>query len=492
MRFDALQTSLLNAECDVLIVSIFEGEKAPGGGAGEVDKATNGAISALIDRENFEGKSCNVSDFTPSSGVKAAKIVLVGLGKKDDLTVEKIRRASSAAARRAKDLSAVKVATDLYGVVNGIETAAAAQAIVEGTILGTYKFIKYKTSDAKPNTIEAVSIIGVDTNSMDKGIAMGQTIAEAKNFSRDLTNEPSNVLTPTYLAEQAETIAKETGLECQVMGKDEIISRGMNLFMAVARGSVQEPKFIVLNYKSANAKKTVALVGKGITFDSGGLNIKVGAGMDTMKDDMSGAGVVLAAMKAIASLKPNVNVMGIVAACENMPSGDATRPGDIITGLSGKTVEINNTDAEGRLTLADAVNFAEKANADEIIDIATLTGACVVALGREMAGILGSDQTMIDNIIKAGNEGGEPFWQLPLFEDYKDELKSDFADMKNSGGRGAGTINGALFIKEHVEKTAWVHLDIAGPCFMDKETPTGPKGGSGFGVATLVNYVLNS
>ncbi|HOK54033.1 MAG TPA: leucyl aminopeptidase, partial [Armatimonadota bacterium] len=451
MQFNVLQKSLTEAECDVLVVNLFEGVKQPGGGTGAVDKAVGGAITQLIERENFEGKLGQTVDLTPASGVKAPKILVVGLGKQEEFNANKVREASSAAARKAKEFSAKKVATILHGAgTGGIEPSAAARALVEGTILGTYEYTKHKTKDVKPNPLEQIDIIELDAAKIDaikQGISRGQITAEATNFARDLTNEPANILTPTLMAEQAASIAKEGGLECRIIGQEEMKQLGMNLILAVAKGSMQEPKFIILKYTAPGASKTVAFVGKGITFDSGGLNLKQGEGMADMKDDMSGAGVVLATMSAVAKLKPKVNVLGIMPATENMIGGNATHPGDVIRGFSGKTVEINNTDAEGRLILVDGVAFAEKEGADEIIDIATLTGACVVALGRQMAGILGTDQSMIDRIISAGEESGEKFWQLPLHEGYQDTLKSDVADMKNSPGH-AGTITAALFIKE--------------------------------------------
>lgn len=494
MRFNAIQQSLVDVECDVLIINLFEGVKKPGGGTGAVDKATDGAVAALIERENFEGKACQVADLTPCAGVKAARVIIVGLGKQEEFNVNVIRRAASAAARRAKDLSAKRVATILHGAgIGGIDPATAARATVEGMILGTYQFIKHKTTEVKPNTIEQVDIVEIDVGKIEQiksGIEIGQVVAESKNYARDLTNEPSNCLTPTILAGHAKAVAEASGLDCRIIDKDEMKQIGMNLLLGVAKGSTEDPKFIILRYKGSDNAKTIALVGKGITFDSGGLNLKPGDAMANMKDDMAGAAAVLSAMQAIGKLKPKANVIGIIPATENMPSGQATRPGDVIVGLSGKSVEINNTDAEGRLILADAVAFAEREKVDEIIDIATLTGACVVALGRDMAALIGSDQAMIDKLNKYGETADEKFWQLPFYQPYEDQLKSDSADMKNSGGREGGTIVGGLFIKKHIEKTPWVHIDIAGTGLTDKDTPLGPKGGTGFGVSTLVDYVL--
>jgi len=497
MRFKAVQKSLVESKCDVLILSLFEGAKpARGTALGLVDKALGGAIKKQIEKEGFEAKIGQTTELGPCSGVAATKIVVAGLGKKEEFDSDKVRRASAAAAKRAKDLKAKTILTTLHGdEVGGIDAATSARALVEGAILGTYQFLKHKTEDLKPNTIETVEITDLGPGKVRKakaGINRGQAMAEAINFARDLTNEPASVVTPTYFAERAEAVAGETGLECRVIGREEMQQLGMNMLLAVAKGSIQEPKFVVMRYKAPNARKTVALVGKGITFDSGGLNLKGGGGLEWMKDDMSGAGVVLASMRAVAQLKPKVNVLGLMPLTENMPGGNATHPGDIVRALSGKTVEINNTDAEGRLILGDAVAFAEREKANEIIDIATLTGSVVTALGRSIAGILGSDQGLVDRLIQAGEQAGEKLWQLPLFQDYEEATKSEFADMSNVGGDGAGTIMGAWFIKKHIEKTPWAHIDIAGTCTRESGTPLGPKGGTGFGVGTLVGYVMSS
>jgi leucyl aminopeptidase len=493
MRFDLIQKSITEVECDVIVVNMFEETKELTGATGAVDSAVGGALKALIDREGFEGKVGQTTDLTPCGGVPAGRIILVGLGKKDELDADKVRNASAAAARRAKDLSAKKVATVLHGAgAGGLDPAAAAQAVVEGAILSTYQFLKHKTKDVKLSSIEEIDIIETDeskTGAIKTGMQRGKITAEATSLARDLVNEPANIVTPSYLAEQAKLVADETGLDCRVIEREEMKKMGMNLLLAVSKGSREEPKFIILKYTSPGATKTVAIAGKGITFDSGGLNLKPSAGLDSLKDDMAGAAAVLATMKAIGALKPKVNVLALMPATENLPGGNATKPGDVVVGLSGRSVEINNTDAEGRLILSDAVAYAEREGVDEIIDMATLTGACIVALGKRIAGIFGSDQGMIDKLIAAANAGGEKLWQLPLLPDYDELLNSDFADMKNTPNE-AGAITGALFIKRHIEKTPWVHIDIAGPSFGDRDSGTSTKGASGFGVYTLVNYLM--
>lgn len=496
MRFEVVRGSVTDVECDLLVVNLFEGVKQPIGGTGTVDQATGGAVARLIERQKFEGKLGETADLTPCGGVAAARVLIVGLGKREEFNADKIREASSAAARCARDLSAARVATILHWAgVGGIDPATAARALVEGAVLGTYQFTKHKTEDVKPNTVEQIDIVELDENKIDAiraGIHRGAVTADAVNYARDLTNEPANVLTPSYLAEQAASIARETGMECRVFDRDEIERLGMNLLLAVAKGSRQEPRFITMRYRSGSLRKMIAIVGKGITFDSGGINLKQGDMLEVMKDDMSGAGVVLATMRAIAALKPDVDVLALIPATENMPGGDAIKPGDVIRGLSGKTVEINNTDAEGRLVLADAIAYAEREQVNEIIDIATLTGACVVALGRGMAGILGTDQALVDKLVAAAAQGGEKLWQLPLHLEYEKDISSGVADIKNSGGREAGAISAALFIKKHIQKTPWAHIDIAGPVTIDKDTPLAPKGSTGFGVRTLISYLTSN
>jgi len=328
----------------------------------------------------------------------------------------------------------------------------------------------------------------MDQNKLEKaqsGIEKGGIIAEGVNFARDLVNEPPDVATPALLAETALSIK---GIECRIIERDEAEKLGMGAFLAVAKGSEFPPKFIHMSYKPKGvSKKKVAIIGKGITFDSGGLDIKPASGMVNMKDDMAGAAAVIAVMRVLPLLKPDVEVHGIVAACENMPDGKAYRPGDVLKSLSGKTIEIDNTDAEGRLTLADAITYAKNIGVDEIIDLATLTGACMVALGRVASGIMGNNQELINRLIKSAEDSGERLWQLPLYEEYKESLKSDIADFKNTGSREGGASIAGVFLKEFAGDTPWVHIDIAGPSWLDKDIKELSKGPSGVGVRTLAH-----
>ncbi len=379
------------------------------------------------------------------------------------------------------------------------DPADVASQAVTGFITSQFELDKYKTKDKNDKVVSGlvVCVDGAKPADLKKGIARGQVIGESMNFTRDLANEPPNILTPTEMAKRAQGMAKEVGLKCEVLDEARMTKMGMGSLMSVSHGSSQPAKMIVLRYTPAKstAKKgeLLALVGKGITFDTGGISIKPSEGMDAMKYDMSGGGTVLGTMRAVALLKPTVPVIGVVAAVENMPDGNASRPSDVVTAMNGKTVEILNTDAEGRLVLADAVAYAEKQGATRIVDMATLTGAVIVALGAHNTGIMGNDQAFVDEIVGCGKEAGEGYWQLPLGTEYSKDIRSDIADIKNIGPRGkAGTIMGAVFIQEFVDKAKWAHLDIAGTAWIEAAKPHLAKGPSGVAIRTLVNLVEKS
>lgn len=494
MRFVVTRGSLAEAKCGALVINLFEGVGSPGGGTGAIDRALGGAVSELIAEEDFKGKLGDTAVLQTYGKIPAKKVILVGLGKAESFTTDGVRRASAAAAKKAADLNAKKVCTILHGAgIGGLDASECALALVEGAALGLYKFLKYKTNDSKPPSVEEIEIVEMNAAKLDairEGVSKGEITSDATIFARDLVNGPPNAVTPTVLAETAMQIAQENGLESTIFEREQLAEMGMNLLLAVAQGSAQPPKFIVLRYSSPGASKTVAIVGKGITFDSGGLSLKPADGMENMKDDMAGAASVLATMRAISKIKPKVNVLGIAPTTENMPGGHATRPGDIIKSFGGKTVEINNTDAEGRLVLADALAYAVKQGADEMIDVATLTGACIIALGRGVSGLMCNDDDLSARLLAIGEKEGDPLWRLPLFEDYKDMLKSEHADMKNTPGREAATITAALFMQEFVSGKPWAHLDIAGPSFIDKPTATAPKGGTAAGTRILVRYLM--
>ena len=364
-------------------------------------------------------------------------------------------------------------------IVDGIEFDYSEQ-VAMGILIADYSFDKYK-SEKKDNHVKEIFI---EANS--RGIAKAEKVAAAMNFARNLANEPAQFATPSELA----SIACDFGLETKIYDKKECEQMGMGAFLAVGRGSSQEPKFIHMKYSCENPKKKIALIGKGITFDSGGLDIKPASSMLTMKDDMSGAACVLGIMSVLKEFNPQVEVHGIIAACENMPGCSAYKPGDILTAKNGKTIEVDNTDAEGRLTLADALCYASELGVDEVIDIATLTGACMVALGSQAAGIVGNDDNLVKTLISTAERNGERYWELPLWEEYFDSLKSDIADMKNTGSRWGGASTAGVFLQKFVKDVKWAHIDIAGVAFLEKPQKELIKGASGAGVRTLLNYIL--
>lgn len=494
MQFSVKHDSLTDQPCDILIVNLFEGVEQPGGGTGAVDGALGGAITELIRDEEFKGCLGDTSVIGTYGRIPAKKVLLVGLGKRSEFNTIQIMRAAACAGRKCQSLKAKKVASILHGAgIGGIGVYECAKATALGTILGTYEYTKLKTENAKQNPIQSFDIVECDENKIldiERGIERAEIIGDAITFARDLGNDPSNIVTPSHLASIAESIAKEAGMECSIMDRKAIEEAGMGLLAAVARGSSVEPRFIEMKYSSPGAKKTIAIVGKGITFDSGGYSLKQSDNMYGMKDDMSGAGDVLAVMRALGKLKPHVNVTALIPATENMIGSRAIHPGDVFSSLSGKTVEVNNTDAEGRLVLSDAVAYANKLGVDEIIDLATLTGACVVALGKGLSGIFSNTQTLVDKLIKSGSSCGEELWQLPLYEDYIEELKSDVADLKNTGGREGGAINGALFIKSFIAETPWAHIDLSSAT-VSKDTPLARKGSTGAGTGMLIEYLAD-
>lgn len=496
MRFSAKVASIVDISCDALVVNLFEGVKEPGGATGAVNRALEGAIAALISEEKFEGKLGQIAVIHTFGKIPARKVILVGLGKKEKFSLDVIRRASGSAAKRARELAANKVSSTLHGAgVGGLSARDCAQVIVEGTLLATYKYDKYKTTNKDDKKIDEFEIVEIDKEKMpmiENGIKIGEIIAQSVMLARDLVNSPANELTPTLMADLASEIAKQKALDCKILDREEMEKLGMNAFLGVARGSSQPPKFIIISYRpQMECKMKIAIIGKALTFDSGGLDIKTAEGMEKMKEDMSGAAAMFGIMNALPDLKIQAEVIGIAAATENMPGGNAVKPGDILKAMNGKTIEVANTDAEGRVTLADALSYAVKEKVDEIIDLATLTGACMVALGLEASGVMGNSKKLIGEILSSAEKAGEKMWELPLFDDYKELNKSDIADIKNTGGRWGGAITAALFLSEFVEKTPWIHIDIAGPSFSDKDNFYTPKGGTGVGVRTVLYYLLS-
>ncbi len=486
MKIKIEKKSILDIESDVIIVNLFEGVKIPGGVTGIVDKAYKGIISNyVIKQEKFDGKYGNI--YTLPLPKEGKKLIIAGLGKQKEFTPEKIRDLT---AKIVRSIKGTKVVSILHGAgIAGLCPKTCAQMITEGALSGIYAFDKYKSEKTK-NQIKEFIIAEIDDKKYKlakEGITIGTITGEAVNQARDLINESSQYLYPETLADYA---VKNSGVKTTVYDKTQIKKMGMNAFLAVGQGSIHEPKLIHMEYKpEKKAKKKIAIIGKGITFDAGGLDLKPPASMLTMRDDMSGAAAVITTMKAISELKPDAEVHAIVAACENMPSGSAYKPGDVIISKTGRTIEIDNTDAEGRVTLADALAYAEELKPDIIIDIATLTGACMVALGSVASGIMGNNEEKIKDFIEVANKAGERFWQLPMFEEYGDSLKSDIADTKNTGGRMGGASAAGIFLSKFIKNTPWIHLDIAGTAFLEQTNSEGVRNATGVGVRSLIKYI---
>jgi leucyl aminopeptidase len=485
---------LAGVAADALVVGVYADDKKLREPAARVNAAAGGALADVLAVEKFQGKAGQVTHLHTNGRLKASRVVVVGLGKRAETTAEALRRAAAAGLRRARDLGARTVAIEVLG--DRLPARQRAQAVVEGGILGTYTFDRYKRekSDKQVDSLQVVEPDGRQRRDAAEGVRRGEVFAQATWFARDLINAPANDVHPSHLARVATGIAKEAGLDVQVLERADCRKLGMGAFLGVAAGSEQPPKFIHLTYTPAGRRRRkVAVIGKGITFDSGGLDLKTPEGMLRMKDDMSGGAAVLGIMRALPALKPAVEVHGLIAATENMPSGSAIRPGDVLRAMNGTTIEIGNTDAEGRLTLADAICYAaQRIDADEIVDMATLTGACVVALGPLCSALFANDQGLADRLLAAAEAAGERVWQLPLIDEYREHLKSDVADLNNVGPRGGGAITAGLFLKEFAGDRPWAHLDIAGPAFLEKDTALAPKGGTGYAVRTILAYLLDA
>jgi leucyl aminopeptidase len=532
MKFKLISSPFAETTADAAVVGVFLDERIDEILATvDVEFASAKAelvqhISDAAKEDKFTGKLGQILALPTYGQIAAKRLVFVGLGKASEMKAQDARKYAANLSRRFK--SAEKVAFFLRNSnvpvtesdasskkkgnkhtapvdesngadlpeSNSADSSCYAQAIAEGWKLGGYTFNKYKSGKDETSAKEAtLKFAGLDIS--EKAFAAscqrGDAIAEATNHARRLIAEPACYMTPSKLAEEAKSVAKKTDLTCKVLDVEQIEKLGMGSFLGVARGAKEPCKFIVMKYDAPKSKRTIAIVGKGITFDSGGLSLKPPVGMEHMKYDMTGAAVVIGTMQVIAELQPQVSVLALIAATENMPGHDALHPGDVLKSMNGKTIEVNNTDAEGRLVLADAITYAVGEEVDEIIDIATLTGAVVTALGRVAGGIMGSHQNLVDNLIASGAKAGEKLWQLPLFEEYKDGLKSDIADLKNAGSGGqAGSSSAGMFLQEFTAGKPWAHLDIAGPGWLDRERDECNKGGTAFGVRTLCYYLLDA
>jgi leucyl aminopeptidase len=491
MKIRFKQTGVQNEPSEALIIGAWKNEKSPrlGGNTG-----LQTACATFFATNDFKGNSGETAILYHPENLPARRIVLVGLGDKDGYDLERIRKACGISARQLMNLGLRRVAL-------AVETFAAeqltlsevSQAMVEGITLATYQFTAFKELKPSEETSldEATFLFeGNFRNEVEEGVRWGKTIAEAANFARDLQNHPGNYMTPAQLADAAKTMAAEVGLRCEVLEKSQMARLKMGALLGVAKGSDEPPKFIILEHKPARVKSpAVVLVGKGITFDSGGISIKPSDRMEEMKFDMSGGAAVIGAMKAVAQLKLPAHVVGLIPSCENLPSGNSMKPGDILHASSGTTVEIVNTDAEGRLILADALHYAKRYKPAAVIDLATLTGAVVVALGTYASGLFSRDAELSASLQRAGEKSGERVWQLPLWDDYNEDIKSDYADIKNSAGRAGGAITAAAFLRKFANDYPWAHLDIAGTAWADKEKGYLAKGGTAVGVRLLLEFL---
>jgi leucyl aminopeptidase len=501
MDIQVIHGSIQTTEDELIVVNLFEGIESPAGATGAVDKALDGAISEAIGAGDLQGKKGEVALFYSRGAIPARRVLVVGLGSQESFSLDAIRWAAAAAARKARDLGVASFSSIVHGAgAGGFSLAMAAQAVVEGTLLGLYRFQELKNKPPDREDPREFTLVQFDQGQgpeVEAGARTGQILAEATCLARDLVNRPGNYATPSDLAEVALDIASQfDDMQCQVLDEEDAADLEMGAFLGVAQGSDEPAAFIILEHNAGREDlDTVVLVGKGITFDTGGISIKPTEGMERMRGDMAGAAAVLAAMQAVGYLNLPLHVVGLAPATENMPSARAYKPGDVLTAMNGKTIEVISTDAEGRLILADALAYAARFEPRAVVDLATLTGACVVALGRGVAaGLFSTDDDLASCLTGAGQTCGERLWRMPLYDDYLDKIESLTADLANSGGRYGGVGASAIFLKQFAEGYPWAHLDIAGMSFEEGGgSPKRPaylqKGGTGFGVRLLVQFL---
>ena len=478
--------------CDAIGVGIFADGGALEGPAARIDKALGGLLSAVLAEEKFEGKPGRTLVVQTHGRIPSRRVIAAGLGPKTTATLDHLRQAAAAVVRQAGQIHAVHAALPAT-TLGALPVDAITQARVEGAVLGDYRFARYKRDEGgRVSRVTLLASEPAQQKAIDDGLARGRVFADATMLARDLVNEPPNQLPPVRLAEIAADAARRAGLRCSVLDVEAMKALGMGAILAIGSGSDQPPRTIVLEYAPPKAKRFVALVGKGVCYDSGGINIKT-QDLEWMKSDMAGGAAVIATMQALPSLRPAVRVLGVVAAVENVLSGHSVKPGDIVRAMNGKTIEINNTDAEGRVILADALSYAAQQQPDEIIDLATLTGSAMVALGYVAAAVMSNDQPLVQRLLDVSHQTGERMWQLPLYEEFLENMRSLVADLRNSGSRYGGAQKGAIFLREFVDGRPWAHIDIAPTAFLETDegmSPYLPKGATGYGVRTLLTYLL--
>jgi leucyl aminopeptidase len=478
MQISAVTAPLEQVQADALIVPVFEG-----------DKDTRFSAGALFDSGEVTGKSLDMTLLHNVPGMASRRVLLAGAGKRDKFDATEMRRVAGTALRLLKGKSVKNIAIALEGHAVARDFAAAA---VEGALLGDFEPDRHKTGNDK-KSMTSFSVAAPAFDGLAAAVEQGRILGESANFTRDMVNEPANLLTPARMVEAARAMASEQALEIEVLDREAMQKLGMGSLLGVAIGSAEPPYLIVLRYKPAKAEGSahLGLVGKGVTFDTGGISIKPADGMEKMKYDMAGGAAMMGAMRALAQLKPSVPVSAYIPCVENMPGSRAQRPGDIVTAMSGKTIEVINTDAEGRLILADAITYARKQGCTHLVDAATLTGAIVVALGHLHVGLFTNNDALKDRVLAASKAEGERMWPMPLDDDYREYLKTAFADIANVGGRWGGAVTAAMFLKEFAEDTPWVHLDIAGTAWLDDAKPFLAKGPTGLPVRTLVRLAMD-
>lgn len=496
MDIQVEQGDITQQAVDCIVVNLFEGVTEPGGATGTLDAALDGAVRRLIETGDFTGEAESTALLYPHEELAAPRVLLVGLGSSEELTLHRVRKVGATIAQRLAGLKGVdSFATVVHGAGAGnLDSAEAAQALVEGLQLAIYRAPQYRR-EATPLSPTMGMVVENDAAKLDAvraGVARGKIMSGAVSRTRDLVSEPANVLFPVEFAARAAAMAETAGLACAILGEEAMRDLGMNIFLAVSQGSEREAQLVILEHAppGTEEEEPLILVGKGVTFDTGGISIKPSAGMQLMKDDMGGAATVVGAMEAVARLAIPKRVIGVAACVENMPDGRAYRPGDIFTGITGKSVEIISTDAEGRLILADTLGYVARYSPRAVVDLATLTGAVSVALGKLAAAVFANDDALRDGLLAAAEASDERLWPMPLYDEYKESIKSDMAEVKNSGGRGGGLGTSAIFLEHFTEGYPWAHLDIAGMVWAVSAPNTfTPAGASGYGVRLLVDFV---
>jgi leucyl aminopeptidase len=491
IQIDAQPYSSISA--DALVACVFDDDSRFEGSLGEIDRAMNGRLAKLVEGGELSGKPLELVLIHFPEGLAAQRLLLIGTGKKAKFSASDIRKLAGTALRYLKSRGIKKIA---FLAPEGERGTAGAQAAAEGLYWADFESDKYRTEKKPPRVIDSVSLVGFDSglgDALNQAVEDGRVIGESASFARDLINEPSNRLTPRMLASRAEAMAKDVGLGIEILDERKIAELKMGALLGVAQGSHEPPRVIVIRYKPENPKPggtVIGLVGKAVTFDTGGISIKPADNMEKMKYDMGGGGTMLGVMRALAFLKPPVPVIAVIPTTENMPGGRAQKPGDVQVAMSGKTIEIINTDAEGRLILADAVFYAKKLGCTHLVDAATLTGAITIALGAVNVGAFGTPREYLDKFLESAKATGEKMWPMPLDDEYQQMIKSEIADIRNTGAnRGGGASTAAWFIKEFVDDTPWIHLDIAATCWIDEGRPWLAKGPSGVAIRSIIDFV---